>query len=276
MVDGSGSLTFDVLSWLGEQGVALIHVDWRGEVLSVMGNHGFAADRQKVQWQMDTCADPARRLAFSNDLVVRKLENSIVALNSALAVSPRRDAAIVKAHTAINQIKFNPPADMTCLRHIEATSARVYFGAWRGLEIRWKATGRQPIPDRWRAFETRTSIANGLKDKNVNASDPLNAMLNYAYGVLQCRLQIGAVADGFDPTIGIMHHARRDAAAYVFDLMEPERPKVDAAILAFVAANTFSGADFTIREDGVCRLSPQLARVVCALADATPSVAARH
>jgi hypothetical protein len=45
--------------------------------------------------------------------------------------------------------------------------------------------------------------------------------------------------------------------------MEPERPRIDAALLAFVAENTFSAGDFTIRADGVCRLSPQLARRVC-------------
>ena len=70
------------------------------------------------------------------------------------------------------------------------------------------------------------------------------------------QLQVQAVAEGFDPTLGIMHHGRRDAPAYVFDLMEPERPKVDAAILAFVAEHTFSGGDFTIREDSI---SPDLA-----------------
>ena len=44
--------------------------------------------------------------------------------------------------------------------------------------------------------------------------------------------------------------------------MEPERPKVDAAVLRFVAKQEFSAADFTLRSDGVVRLSPQLARRV--------------
>jgi CRISPR/Cas system-associated endonuclease Cas1 len=73
------------------------------------------------------------------------------------------------------------------------------------------------------------------------------------------------VSEGFDPTIGIMHHGFKDSPAYVFDLIEPERPKVDAAILNFVTVFEFSAADFTLRSDGVVRLSPQLARRVCAL-----------
>ena len=87
-------------------------------------------------------------------------------------------------------------------------------------------------------------------------------MLNYAYAVRAAQLQIQAVADGYDPNAGIMHHYRDDFPAYVYDLIEPERPKVDAAILAFARSRTFSGADFILRKDGACRLSPQLARVV--------------
>ena len=87
-------------------------------------------------------------------------------------------------------------------------------------------------------------------------------MLNYAYAVKAAQLQIQAVADGFDPYAGIMHHSRRDFPAYVYDLIEPERPMVDGAIIAFARSRKFSGADFVLRSDGVCRLSPQLARAV--------------
>jgi CRISPR/Cas system-associated endonuclease Cas1 len=51
----------------------------------------------------------------------------------------------------------------------------------------------------------------------------------------------------------------RDASpAFVFDIMEPERPKVDRAVLAFLKAEALHPAEFTIREDGVVRLNPEL------------------
>jgi hypothetical protein len=46
--------------------------------------------------------------------------------------------------------------------------------------------------------------------------------------------------------------------------MEPERPKVDGAVLDFVKTTVFDPADFFIRSDGVCRLIPEMARVVVA------------
>src|SRR3990167_5653379 len=32
LIDGSGTLSFDVLTWLSEQGVALVRIDWTGNV----------------------------------------------------------------------------------------------------------------------------------------------------------------------------------------------------------------------------------------------------
>jgi CRISPR-associated protein Cas1 len=46
--------------------------------------------------------------------------------------------------------------------------------------------------------------------------------------------------------------------------MEPERPKVDRRVLDFVKSNVFDPADFIIRADGVCRLNPEMARMIVA------------
>ena len=37
----------------------------------------------------------------------------------------------------------------------------------------------------------------------------------------------------------------------VFDMMQPERPKVDKAVLGFLRTEGLHPVDFTIREDGV-------------------------
>jgi CRISPR-associated protein Cas1 len=86
--------------------------------------------------------------------------------------------------------------------------------------------------------------------------------LNYAYAVLPSQIQINAVADGYDPTVGIMHERRDGSLGFIFDLMEPERPATDRKVLEFIMGHVFHPADFVIRLDGVCRLNPEMARCV--------------
>ena len=99
---------------------------------------------------------------------------------------------------------------------------------------------------------------------NRNAAHPVNAILNYAYAALESEIRIKAISDGYDPTIGIMHEGSDGSSKFIFDLMEPARPKVDRAVLDFVKGHVFDPADFVIRSDGVCRLNPEMARLVVA------------
>src|SRR5271169_4264601 len=52
LLDGSGCISFDVLDWLAQQGVALVRIDWKGEVVSVFAASGYSADPAKVRWQV--------------------------------------------------------------------------------------------------------------------------------------------------------------------------------------------------------------------------------
>ena len=61
-----------------------------------------------------------------------------------------------------------------------------------------------------------------------------------------------------------MHDGSDGSSKFIFDLMEPERPKVDRKVLDFVKSAVFDPADFVIRTDGVCRLDREMARLVVA------------
>ena len=98
-------------------------------------------------------------------------------------------------------------------------------------------------------------------------------MLNYGYAVAVGQVKIHALAQGYDPTIGIMHHDYREGPAYALDLVEPVRPLIDRAVLKFALSNELHPADFVIRGDGACRLNPQMARRVVILAQEASKVA---
>src|SRR5271157_3060753 len=80
MLDGSGSITFDVLSWLSEQNIPLVRIDWTGEVISAIFGYGYAANPHRVAWQVETVSDHAQRMEFSNHLIARKIEGCILTL----------------------------------------------------------------------------------------------------------------------------------------------------------------------------------------------------
>ena len=265
LLDGSGTLSFDVLSWLSEQGTTLARIKASGEVVTVASGSGYAADRQKVEWQKATRENPKKRLAFAADLIRQKIASSIPTLEVYIPPSKSRDMGLAKANAGIARLEREKFDDLNCIFAIEGECASAYFRSWHGLPVSWKGEQRHPVPQEWHAYNWRSSRATGVKPENRNASHPVNAMLNYAYAVKLAELKVRAVADGYDPTLGIMHSSHRGSPAWVLDMIELERSAVDAAILQFVRDHTFAAADFNLRKDGVCRLSPQLARAVCGL-----------
>jgi CRISP-associated protein Cas1 len=264
MLDGSGSMSFDVLAWLSEQNVPLIRIDWQGNVQSILANNGYAANPHRLESQRETRSDPKRRMAFCVDLISRKIDGCIKTLEKTIPRSAAWEKAMERAYADLTRLECNPPRDVASLRALEAGSAATYFRAWRDIPLQWIGLNQRPIPERWHRIGSRNSVFQLAG--NRNAVHPVNAMLNYAYAILESQLRIEIVAKGYDPTLGIMHDGRDGSAAFVFDTMEPERPKVDRCILEFVKSHKFHAADFVIRSDGVCRLNPVMARCVARVA----------
>jgi len=262
MLDGSGTLSFDVLNWLADQGVALARVKWNGEVATVAGGNGYAADSAKLDWQKETRSDPAKRLSFAADLIRRKLVASLETLERYIPEGRGRNRAFEKARIAIDRLSYETFDDLNVIFAIEGECASAYFASWHGLPVQWTGLTRRPVPTDWHCYSGRSSLAVGIKPENRNASHPINAILNYAYAVKLAQLQIDTVAGGYDPKQGIMHNSHKGTPALVLDFIELERPRVDAQVLDLAATRTFASADFVVKRDGVCRLSPQLARAV--------------
>jgi CRISPR-associated protein Cas1 len=263
MLDGSGSISFDVLTWLNEQKVPLVKIDWTGSAVTVISGDSFAANREHVAWQMETRSDPRKRMDFCNALIARKIEGCMQTLEGSLRRSHAWDRAMKRAEDDLACLTKDPPETVNELRLLEAQSAVAYFRAWYATSLLWRTSARHPIPDEWRTVGPRFTRVYSTGSRN--ASHPVNAILNYAYAVLQSQVQIKAVADGYDPALGIMHYDRDGAPTFVFDMMEPGRPKIDRAVLAFLKSEALHPADFTIREDGVVRLNPELAKTVARL-----------
>ena len=262
LLDGSGSISFDVLSWLAEQKLSLIRIDWKGDIVCVAGASGYSANPFRVRWQLETRGNPQQRNEFCRSLITQKIEASILTLEKSISRSDKWERAMKSAYAALSRLDGNPPEIISELRGLEANCAAAYFRSWVEMPIKWRGTSRRPIPDDWHFIGQRSSPYHLAG--NRNAAHPVNAILNYAYAALECEIRIKAISEGYDPTIGIMHEGSDGSSKFIFDLMEPERPRVDRAVLDFVKGHVFDPADFVIRSDGVCRLNPEMARMVVA------------
>jgi CRISPR-associated protein Cas1 len=274
VLDGSGDITLDAIDWLATQRIPLIRLRWNGRFASVLSSGGQAAEASKVDWQQKTRDNPRARLAFAVNLIRKKAQNSLQTLDEYLPPSPLRDRACANLAVRAKLLKQDPPRTFSSLLGCEGAIAADYYRVWTGIPLKWKALKRHPIPDDWNRYRSRVALRDGIRlhsdggGYNRGATHPVNAMLNYAYTVLISRIQIHLVADGYDPTLGIMHQKkqfRRMSPAFALDHMEPMRPVVDRAVLQLINETTFTGADFAIQNDGVCRMNPELARRVAQL-----------
>jgi len=259
LLDGDGSVSFDVLSWLAAQNVSLVQIDWKGEVVCVAGASGYSANSHRARWQIETREIHDRRMEFCRSLITRKVEATITTLEKAVRRSDKWERAMKSAYAGLTRLEESPPQGISELRILEANCAASYFRSWQGTPIKWRGTSRRPIPESWNSIGQRSSPFHLAG--NRNAAHPINAILNYAYATLESEIRIKAISEGYDPTIGIMHEGNDGSSKFIFDLMEPERPKVDRKVLDFVRSNVFDPADFVIRDDGVCRLNPEMARM---------------
>jgi CRISPR-associated protein Cas1 len=157
LLDGSGSISFDVLSWLAEQKVSFIRIDWKGDIVCVAGASGYSANPFRMKWQVETYETPEQRNEFCRSIITQKIEASILTLEKSIPRSDKWERAMKSAYAALTRLDETPPHTIIELRALEANCAASYFRSWVGMPIKWRGTSRRPIPDNWRSVGQRSS-----------------------------------------------------------------------------------------------------------------------
>ena len=108
----------------------------------------------------------------------------------------------------------------------------------------------------WLAISSREL---GATQQVRDATDPFNAILNYAYTLLEVETRIAIHANGLDPDLGLLHVDSRARESLVCDLVEPVRSTVDQLCLAFCQREGLRPHMFAELRNGVVRLHPDTA-----------------
>lgn len=123
---------------------------------------------------------------------------------------------------------------------IEGSGAAVYFRHFAGA---LKREGKEPGFD----FATRNRRP---------PTDPVNALLSFAYALLTRTFTVTLSAVGFDPYRGFYHQPRYGRPALALDLMEPFRPLIaESAVIQAINNGEVQASDF-VRAGPAAALKP--------------------
>jgi hypothetical protein len=187
---------------------------------------------------------------ISRELIDRKLAGQERVAREALQDHP--------ASTLIRQIRSElaEVESIEMILSVEARAARVYWKAWRTVPITFPDKELPRVPEHWRSFDSRISPLTGSPRL---AANPINAILNYLYALLEAECRLAIAALGLDPEMGVLHMDTINRDSFACDLMETIRPDVDAYVLNRILRQPLKRNWFFEERNGNCRLMVDLA-----------------
>lgn len=249
----SGFLSLEAVRWCEAVGIALMVVD---DGVAVLASTRSGCDDARLRRAQAMAWGSPVGLAVALDLLGCKI--TAQADTCYLLPVPRPDVASTLLMLADTLSGATAVDDA---RQLEAAAAAAYFEAWSDVEVMFAPTDHQGLPDHWRRFAGRGSP---LGSGNRKAAAPINALLNYLYTLAGIEAQVGALALGLDPGLGVIHADTRRRASLALDLVEPLRPHVEGYVLRLVAQRTFRRLDFAELRDGTVRVNPPLTHELAA------------
>ncbi len=212
---GNPQVTGDALTYALELGMPIHYLTSFGKYLG-SALPGYSRNGQLRLAQFATYFDEKKRLEIVKIIVAAKIHNQHVVLyrheqKDNLLKSRKQ---LVKEQNTIDEV-----------RGVEGLAAREYFECWSAmLNEQWTFNGRNRRPP----------------------TDEVNALLGFAYGLLQVQVTAAVHIAGLDPYIGYLHETTRGQPAMVLDLMEEFRALIaDSLILSVLSHKELKPDDFT-------------------------------
>jgi CRISPR-associated protein Cas1 len=231
VLQGKGYISTESLSLLSENNRTVVLLDNRGKHVAFC--HGvmdsYTATKYRIA-QYDTFRDKTKREYLVKQILKAKINSQINFLTS------------TNNHEIVANISKLKKSGIS-----EAVSSRYYFDSYAKL-----------IDDRF-GFKKRNSIR---IEKN-NATDIINALLNYGYAVLAGQISAYLNGVGLDAYYGFMHKNHTSFQSLVYDVMEPFRWLVDHSVWKLSdqkSANRISKKQYTHTRDGTVVLEYSLIR----------------
>ena len=225
-----------LLGKCAEYGIAVCFYKPSGRFLArVMGHNNSNVLLRKEQYRISDSEELSCKIA--RNFIVGKLYNSRSVLERA-----KRDHALTVDVANIEQASreimrltrlSRKCTDLAVLRGLEGDAASLYFAQFNELVLQNKAYFR---------FTNRNKRP---------PTDPVNALLSFAYTILANDCAAALEGAGLDPYIGFMHRDRPGRLSLALDLMEEFRSIIaDRFVLTLINNRVINEKSFNNQENG--------------------------
>ena len=222
LVIGRGvSFSSDLLSAMVSRGVPVTFANPRGDPYAMLSAAGLHATVKTRRAQLLAYEDE-RGVEFARTIVAGKLRNQVALIRYfAKNRDDDEEASKVLAGYADELSAYIDKAKGVCGDRVDDVRNELMINEAHAGKIYWRAVRHLLGPES--GFTGR---------RRRPARDPVNAALNYAYGILYSRIWRAVLLAGLEPYAGFLHSDRPGKPSLVLDLVEEFRqPLADRPVL---------------------------------------------
>jgi len=243
VIDGHyGSISFEAMRWLSKHDVSIALLNWNGNLLSTTLSQETLNAQLKVK-QYEKYLNTESRLYFAGQIVKQKVKSSLSLLKS---LSNFYDIDFSTINKEIERVDYN---NINSLMMYEGRIASAY---WSELTKIFNSLAKDFN------FQSRKNLSYSW---NMNASDPINALLNYGYAILESMVRKDINTIGLDVSIGYLHEIAPSKHPLVYDLQELFRYVVDYSVIELLETK-LKKSNFITTENYHIRLKPNTAELL--------------
>ena len=260
IIDGhTGNITFEAMRWLSKHNINLTLLNWNGQLLANVMPEQPKSGKLRIK-QYQKYLDSQNRFEIALKIVQAKVEHSLNLLEE-----------LSRFYESVDFVKIRKSAEkedlflLGIMKNSEKQDISksikqlmTYEGRIAGIYLENLTTiFNQLYPE----FNF-TGRKNKSNSRNYNASDEINALLNYGYAILESEIRKGINAVGLDYSIGFLHEINQSRTPLVYDIQELFRWLIDVSVIQLLEEKKIRKSDFIITENYHTRLGENVAKLL--------------
>lgn len=265
----SGYVTLEAMRWCELEGISIVQYERDGKLVFSSCAVDSSPHIQLAQSLASIGGIQRIRLETVRSLLIAKLEGQSSIASEIFQCDNM--ARKIDEHARY----IGKSSSIQEMLGFEGKAASDYWRMWKGvISISWISSDH--LPTHWlksypgRSSGTRRATPSKARNRsfidpesgNRGATDPINAMLNFAYRVAETEARFACLVHGLNPSIGFQHAIESDRDAMAIDLLETARPLCDRIVLEIIASNSFNYRWVYESQHGIVRLAAPLTHMI--------------